>query len=310
MSEIFTTFAEKKEKVGYKPYVVSGDINLLLQEWAKKRGFTLPSQGFLNMLRNNFTSYMTGLFKEFEFVPEDDLVEGLCKIVSETGLQPVSLDRVYFRSPFSLDITRLVDEQGSSKGLGKRPGTESLLRQFRSLREKGIDEVVLVDDVVFTGDLLLKTKRLLQKMRIDVPYICTGIAIGEGVKLLNSEGVGVKWVRYYNDVIDEVCERDFYPGVPYSGRSLINRQGQNVGVPYLKPFGKPDQWASIPMDRQKEFSDFCIEQTQKLFSEIELCSNRPVMCWDIDRKTKTIRNQAIPFVEALDQMKIYGEVPF
>ena len=86
----------------------------------------------------------------------------------------------------------------------------------------------------------------------------------------------------YNQVVDEVCERDFYLGIPYSGRSLMG--GENFGLSYILPFGNPEAWASIPNEYQKFFSIFCINQTIKLFEEIENSSNKIVDCSDIDRK--------------------------
>lgn len=279
------------------PYVVSEDIKLLLQDWTEKRGFNLPKPEFFIELRDEFKSYMGQIFAGFELVPETELLEGIRERVEKSGLFPVSLDKVYFRSEPSLDITRLVDEAGKDRGLGKRAGTPSLLRQFRALKESGVNEVVLVDDVIFTGDLVRRTGKLLERMGVRVPMVCAGIGIVEGIEQLNGFGQEVSCVREYEEVVDEICERDFYPGVPMCGRSL---QGdENTGVPYILPFGNPGKWASIPTEWQEPLSRFCIGQTIKLFEAIEEKSSRYVKCQDLERAVSGFPQADTRFVEEL-----------
>lgn len=282
------------------PYVVSEDVRLLLQDWAEQRGFKLPKPEFFEELRGEFKTYMGQVFAGFELVPETELLEGIQERVKECGLLPVSLDRVYYRSEPSLDITRLVEEAGQDRGLGKRVGTVSLLKQFRALKESGVSEVVLVDDVIFTGDLIRRTGTLLERMGISVPMVCAGIGIAEGIEQLNGFGQEVSCVREYKEVVDEICERDFYPGVPMCGRSL---QGdENVGVPYILPFGNPGKWASIPKEWQEPLSRFCIGQTIKLFEAIEASSGRVVECRDLERKVSLLPRDETRFVDALKQI--------
>lgn len=282
------------------PYVVSEDVNLLLQGWAGQRGFSLPEPEFFTELRSEFKSYMGQVFDGFELVPENELLEGIRKRVEESGLLPVSLDRVYFRSEPSLDITRLVEDSGQDRGLGGRVGTPSLLRQFRALKESGVNEVVLVDDVIFTGDLIKRTGKLLKKMGIRVPMVCAGIGITEGIEQLNGFGQEVSCVREYKEVVDEICERDFYPGVPMCGRSL--KGNENVGVPYILPFGNPGKWASISTEWQEPLSSFCIGQTVRLFEAIEEASGRVVECRDLDRKVNSLPKDETRFADALKQI--------
>lgn len=287
-----------------KPYVVSADIRLLLQEWATKSGFTLPQQEFFRELREEFQAYMVQIFKAFEFVSEDELRVGLGRLVKESGLPAVSLDRVYFRSRLSLEVCRLVDQKGDSRGLGNRFGAPSLPEQFRRLHE--LKEVVLVDDIVWTGDLMATTCHNLAEMGIRVSLICAGIRIEKvetkngfrGARWLEKvTGIEVRSARSYEEVIDQVCERDFYPGVPLSGRTLLGEE--NVGVPYILPFGKPGDWASIPEDWELPFSKFCIQQTVKLFEEIEHSSGSVVRCRDLERGVISLPRDDTRFLDAL-----------
>lgn len=289
--------SKSKKWLSRQPYIVSGDIVPLLQRWAVSKNFVLPAEGFFAQLRADFSQYMRQIFPEFEFVHEDELAMGINNIVAESGLHPISLDRVYYPTAPSLDIARLVDKDGNDKGLGRRPGAPSIAQQFRSLDQLTNKNIVLVDDVIFTGDLLEKIANLLFKKDFRVSLICAGIGVGEGIEKLVNAGYNVRCVRTYWAVIDEVCERDFYPGVPFSGRVLVGEE--NIGVPYLLPFGNPGKWASIPQEWQVPFSRFCLHQTIRLFEEIEKCSKRVVTCAELDRMVVTLPQDRTRFVDAL-----------
>lgn len=285
-----------------KPYVVSADIQLLLNQWATQNNFVLPGIDFMSGLRNGFSVFMQDIFPSFEFVPEAELSKGITRLVSESGLTPVSLDRAYLHVATHLDIARFVDNTGRDCGLGPRPDAPPLLRQFRNLKEAGLREVVLVDDVVFTGELIERIIHCLSRMGVLVPLVCAGIGITEGIRRINQSRREVRCVRRYNEVIDEVCERDFYPGVPFSGRLLV--RDENAGVPYLLPFGNPGKWASIPSEWQVPLSKFCIGQTIRLFEEIERYSNRIVSCAELGRMVTTLPRDGTRFVDVLRVLRI------
>ncbi len=283
-----------------KPYIVSADIHLLMEQWATEHSFELPSREFFCQLREEFSNYMRRVFSNFELVSEDEISRGLVELVAQSGLPIVSLDRVYFESKLNLEIARLVDESGKDRGLGHRAGTPPLVQQIRKLQMSGVREVVFVDDVVFTGALLERIIDLLSRIRIRVPLICAGIGIAEGINRINGTKRETRCVRIYEEVIDEVCERDFYPGVPLSGRLLVG--GDNIGVPYLLPFGKPESWASIPSEQTMDFSRFCLHQTATLFDEIERHSGKPVLCRDLGRKVVGLPMDETRFSDVLRQI--------
>lgn len=280
-----------------KPYVVSADIFLLTEKWATQYGFVLPAGEFFYQLRAEFSSYMRRVFSNFELVSEDEISRGLARLVAESGLSVISLDRVYFESELNLEIARLVDKSGKDRGLGHRSGTPPLAQQIRKLQMSGVHEVVVVDDVVFTGALLERIIELLSRMHIRVPLVCAGIGIAEGINRINGTKREVRCVRTYEEVIDEVCERDFYPGVPLSGRLLVG--DDNIGFPYLLPFGKPESWASIPSEQATDFSRFCLHQTATLFDEIEWHSGRPILCRDLGRKVIGLPMDETPYTDVL-----------
>lgn len=280
-----------------KPYVVSADIYLLMKEWTTQHGFALPQEVFFYQLREEFSKYMRRIFPNFELVSEDEISRGLTDLVAASGLPNISLDRVYFKSELNLEISRLVDEEGKDRGLGRRAETLPLSQQIRKLQISGVREVAIVDDVVFTGALLERIINLLSRINIRSPLICAGIGIAEGIKRINGIKREVCCIRTYEEVIDEVCERDFYPGVPLSGRLLVG--GENIGVPYLLPFGNPESWASIPSKQTTAFSKFCFYQTILLFDEIERCSGKPVFCRDLGRKVAGLPMDGTRYIDIL-----------
>lgn len=289
--------SERQEIIKPKPYVVSGDIAGLTKRWADKRGFVMPPNGMIAELQTDLQMQMQRMFPVFDYVPEDEIASGMADLVRQTDLLPISMDRVYFPTTPRIDIARIVTEDGNDKGLGARTDAESLFRQFRRLRDLEIDKAVLVDDVLFSGGLMVRIRKTLQAFGIETPVICTGIAIQDGVDILAKQGATVQAVRTYPDVIDEVCERDFFVGVPLSGRTISHEN--NVGAPYILPFGKPEEWASIPTDQQTAFSRRCIERSMALFSAIEQASGRPVACADLDRNVISMPTDSTRFVEAL-----------
>ncbi len=264
-----------------KPYVVSADIYLLMKKWADQRGFVLPSKKFFCQLREEFSVYMRQIFPGFELVTEDEISLGLARLVDESGLTAISLDRVYFHSNLNLEITRLVDNKGNDLGRSHRAGSLPLPQQLQEIQKSGVQQIVLVDDVIFTGNLIKKAIDLLYGIGIRVSLVCAGIGISNGINDINNIGCEVRCVRIYQEVIDEVCERDFYPGVPLSGRLLAG--DSNIGIPYILPFGDPEKWASIPSEKTVAFSKFCLYQTIKLFDAIERHSCKPVRCLDLGR---------------------------
>ena len=279
-----------------KCYIVSGDIEILLAEWAKQKNFTIPTEDFFVELRLNFSIFTKQIFPGFRFIPEINFV-GIKSLVERTNLTPVSLDRVYYKTKHQLNITRLVDERGLDVGLGSRAGATNIKEQLDLLANFNLDRIVLVDDVVFSGQQMIEVVDMFGGLGIQVPTICTSIAIKEGIERLQSKGIDVKSLFTFDEVIDEVCERDFYPGVPFSGRQLVG--SGNIGVPYILQFGNPNKWASIPESKQIEFSVMCLKQTILLWKEIGDINNRALYPQDLPRRIINLSSNKIPIVDQL-----------
>lgn len=262
-------------------YVVSQDAQLLLQDWAKSRGFVVPSE--VGMVSGDLINYLRTIFLSVELVSADELQSGMTRLASATGLTAVSMDRVYFHSELHLDVTRAVNVLGDGVGVVARHGFKPLSEQVSDLKIslQGQREVVLVDDVIFSGGLLLELIGLLNAQGIDVPVVVAGVAIGEGVGVLKNRGIEVQAVRLFPTVIDEICERDFLPGVPLSGRTVVGTEKE--GAPYILPFGRPQAWASIPEVWEQELSKFCLNLTAGVFDLIGQASGRQILPRDLER---------------------------
>lgn len=282
-----------------KPYIVSGDIHILLSRWAQKKDFILPQPIFFSHLRKEFSTYMQILFPCFEFIEEQEILRHMDLVRTAMELPCLSLDPVYSGGNLSIDITRKVDSRGLDVGLYRRFDSAPLCEQLKNLQSQGLKEVCLFDDVIFSGELLKKIIKLLSGFGIHVPAICAGVIIGDKIDSI-TRNREVHCFKKYPQVIDEVCERDFYMGIPYGGRSLF-RTKENMGLPYILPFGNPTQWASIPTEYTEDFSRFCLGQSISLFKEIEKTSDKEICCSDIERKVpgQPIRGNYVKFLESL-----------
>lgn len=280
----------------YKPYVISADIEGLLKKWARSDGYQLPeSPFFLGMLADLQKTLSACFGTEVEIVPERKLRAGLTNLCQSSELPIVSLDRAYLEETTPnvvgfLETNRAVDENLRDIGLVCRPNCppvdiqiDSLTRYFLS---KGIGRIALVDDVIFSGGGIIDTVRSFQEKGVVVERVITGIIVGKGLKNLRDNGVNILWLELYPEVIDEVCERDFVAGVPYSGRLMLDGDGKQYGAPYFYPLGNPVEWASIPEAKAEDFSRFCLEQSTLLWAKFEKESQATIPMKALPRKLR------------------------
>jgi hypothetical protein len=295
----------------YKPYVVSGDIDILLERWAARRQFTLPNADFFRQLRLEMQEKLTRIFGDAIILPSDEIERNAHSFVFDKQVHPViTLDKVYNSSELHLELTRTVKPDLSDNGLDSRYGLPDIQTQVANLMKIQVPDSVapkssqhfsLYDDVIFTGHLIESIVEEITSHGMIVGSIGCGVGIKTGLDKLREKGLEVLVFREYAEVIDQVCERDFYPGVSYSGRTLST--DKQVGIPYLLPFGNPMTWASIPIGHTRDFSDFCLHQTTKLFKTIEMVSGKKVGCSDIERKLPGLPEDTSRFVDFLEKAR-------
>lgn len=257
-----------------KPYLVSADTNLLLKNWSVENGLMIPSSQYFKDLLEELKLTLGNSFDSVEIISESELKNGLNDLVAESELPVISLDRTYLDASQPnlagyLDVTRTMDENLQSLGLRSRNEYDSIASQIAAFARQINGPISLLDDVVFDGNTMLSVIKEFRRQNIVVEKVLAGIVIENGQKLLQNNGIEVISVMPpYPEVIDEICERDFRIGVPYSGRTIATANGL-YGAPYLLPFGKPNEWASIPDGDELEFSLACLAQSLGMWLEIE-----------------------------------------
>lgn len=272
------------------PYIVSADAGGLLKRWGAENGFAMPSDAYFNDLAVDLRDELgraTDL--DVEVVQQDELRNGMLHLMSGNELPAISLDRAYLTDnevDGYIDMTRAVDANFNDLGIRPRPGSAPLAQQLNALRTSSESPIVLVDDVIFSGEGAVDISKSLAEVNRPVKLIIAGIAIAEGIERLNEAGIEVACVREYEDVADEVCERDFLAAVPMSGRTVLGENGDHWSAPYFEPFGNAEKWASIPGETAPAFSRFCLSQSVELWSEIEKTSGRKVPVTAVPRKLK------------------------
>lgn len=131
-------------------------------------------------------------------------------------------------------------------------------------------EIVIADDVVFSGSVLKNIINLFDKFGIKVVGIITSICTNSSYNYFNSNlKYGIKTNYLMSDkVIDQICERDFYFGIAGSGIMYETKKGL-LKAPYFIPYGNPNERASIPIEYINYFSKSCLERSIYLWEEID-----------------------------------------
>jgi hypothetical protein len=285
------------------PYVVSADIRLLLMKWATDSSYTLPSIAFFNELRQDFGAEMRRMFSSFVMIEESELRHKISGITGSVRIPTIRMDQVFCGGEYDLHLCRYTDAAtGEIVGVTNRPGSPSVPEQIARIAARlGCGRVALADDIIFSGKLLRDVIDDLDDAGITVETVIAGIGIGEGVARLKKDVPDIRCGFEFPNVIDQVCERDFYAGVPLSGRLVAG--SDNVGMPYLLPFGDPVKWGSIPQEYAESFSKNCVRRSVELFREIGRVSGRDVLYRDVPRKLikpESWSEETIPFTHFLE----------
>ncbi len=313
-----------------KVYLVTADVYQLLQQWAKESGFILPPQAFFRDMHTRALSILKiALGQEVMVVSlqAESLVDGVADIIREMEKVPVvTMDPLLFNMPaenrplFAFQSTRLSehrDGQWRKLDEGPRPYFPPLEKQAASIARSikdhcDTDRIIVVDDGCYEGDSLKKCVQLLTQAGLQV----IGAAVGFHKKKEELLGFTFPFRAFLTypeaDIKDWICERDFFPGVPYGGRT-IRTNGEvtapfEIAAHYLHNFGDVEEWASIPTNKAIAFSDAMIQLSCRIFDEIQKTNdNRPVLASDIKRwpmyKGKPLpRYNDRPFTEHLHQL--------
>ena len=147
--------------------------------------------------------------------------------------------------------------------------------------------------------MICKVADALLEKGVVVKEVLAGVAVKENLGVITSKGIPVKSCFNISNVLDEVCERDFYFGVAQSGQSLLTDNNQVVKMPYFSPFGLPVDSASVPEEKANDFSRECIKCSYDLWSDIQQNSNKIVTSNDLPEPILNTQDdfEILPFLQ-------------
>ena len=182
----------------------------------------------------------------------------------------VTLDKVYIKPDdeniIFFDCTRI---NGTNRIISRNK--ESIDNQINKIINRFCGKkIILADDVVFSGNVLRFIVDKLNKGGVEVVGIITSICTDSSYNYFNKclkYGIRTNYIMG-DDVVDQVCERDFYFGIA-GGGIMVDIDNKLYKAPYFKPFGNPNERASIPVEYEDSFSYECLRRSLNLWEEVE-----------------------------------------
>jgi len=205
------------------------------------------------------------------------------------------------------------------------------MRQLRvQLGEQ--NEVVLVDDGIWSRGSLDTLTRCLESFGIHVVKTVVAVQrLPQGTE--KTDDVISLWQPLpQHRIVDWVNERDFFLGVPFSGKvvgeipttqqfktideltdverlySAVPLYG-DMSAPYIQGLGDPVGWASIPASKARVFSRQCLSLSAHLYREIELLNTKArgapvrILVKNLARPPYLWREPDMPVVEAIGALQ-------
>ena len=308
---------------GQRVYIVSGDLRAIVGRWLGTEGpLYLPDKQLFEKLQSGLIEKLKEIFDplgvKVVYLPWEYLKTGMMMLISDKAreIPVISLDHIYVgdgSADIYFDTNRIVKwanptseenwEQGWTEiGHGSRRADLGIAVQLTRIVNQGRiyrmqnKRVVVVDDGIWTRGSLIAFKKLLESVNIKVEKFIVGLEILPGLESESSSLLDIPfhWVEKFKreDVVDWTGERDFFPGIGFSGRTVGERieaerlspvmseyyysvpMEGNYGAPYVLPLGNPVGWANIPRSAAIELSRFCLKQAQKLYLAIEAETRR------------------------------------
>lgn len=196
----------------------------------------------------------------------------------------VTLDKIFAipdnKNIFFLDCTRInnYDSLTSRKGV-------NIDNQITDISNKiNGNKIILLDDVIFSGNALREVISKFNKQGITVIKIISSICTKNAYDAFKKEvKYGVSTNYLLENEIDQICERDFYFGVAGSGIMVQSNNGL-YKAPYFKPFVSPNQRASIPFEYENSFSIGCLDRNIYLWRELEKIKEDKIYVCELPEK--------------------------
>ena len=181
-----------------------------------------------------------------------------------------------------LNINRLFNADGQLIGHGPRPGFEPLTKQFDKLAEKIAGRsVVLIEDGAFSGGTLRYVLQELNNRGLTVTAIVIGFCCTRAKFVLGHVFKGeLVIVHPVENLLDWIPDHDLIPFIPNCGRVLGEPSGDHsfmpvrrsdgfsCAYPYILPFGKIEEWASLPIEGAQELSRLCLDTSIEIYGRV------------------------------------------
>jgi len=180
-----------------------------------------------------------------------------------------------------LNINRLFNTDGQLIGHGPRPGFEHLEKQFDDLTKKIAGRsVILIEDGAFSGGTLRYVLQELNSRDLTVTAIIIGFCCTRAKFVLgNFFKSELVIVHPIENLLDWIPDHDLIPFIPNCGRVLGEAssnsfmpvrsvEGFSYAYPYILPFGKIEEWASLPIEGARDLSRLCLETSVEIFSRV------------------------------------------
>jgi hypothetical protein len=180
-----------------------------------------------------------------------------------------------------LNINRLFNTDGQLIGHGPRPGFEPLEKQYDNLaRRIAGRSVVLIEDGAFSGGTLRSVLHELNIRGITVTAIIIGFCCTRAKFVLDQFFKGeLVIVHPIENLLDWIPDHDLIPFIPNCGRVLgegsdhsfmpvRDIEGFSRAYPYILPFGKIEEWASLPTEGAQDLSRLCLDTSIELFGHM------------------------------------------
>lgn len=238
------------------PYVISEELDINRRDTA-----SVVKRNTLDIFRESLDTDLRAMGKQPYWVPSSDIASGLSRAIQNTQLPVVSLDDRYVTGADRyLGISRSVDMYLNNEGYAARQGYSVLEKQLEQIASCG-REILLVDDVLFSGEMVTWLGDKLAQSGVRLGAVAVGVAMQDGINRLAGQGIDVIADIVFDAVEDEICERDLAL-VPGSGRRVASLEAN--ALYFDTDNGKPEQWASIEPNAASAFCASSLERSLRL----------------------------------------------
>lgn len=281
------------------PYVVTNDLSLVFSKF-RARGKALPSAADLDDASRGIETALRRTFDDVQIIGADRISDFLVTSIKKSDLPVISLTGLLTADQVagSIECSRTVEILTQSDGffsysdVGLKPRRQDVpdvTAQFNRLVQALGDtkEVALADDVIFSGGTIIRLAKQLSDAGITVKKAYASLIINDAIGLLADHKIESCADLIFQDVIDEVCMRDFIIGAPDGGRNVLVGDTY-ASAPYVSPFGDIGQWASIPKEHIESFSKQAVEASLSLWNKMDAVNGmhhlvkdltKPVVFW-------------------------------